>query len=219
MLSGTSGADLVPGLALDITCNDPLDNQPWDFDKADKRQRARDLFQAQKPLFLVGSVMCTAWSSWQQLNAAHDPERHQREIIRARVHLLFLIELYEEQIAGGRYFLHEHPAQAASWQERAMQDLLAMPGVGRADGDQCQYGAVVQTGEHAGSPVKKPTGFCSNSPYLLAALSRRCSGHGGACSRPMQGTHVQCEGKIARDAAIFPGRDRDLHIVHVGNIF
>ncbi len=204
MLAGMSAADLVPGLALDISCDDPLDGLPWDFSRSEKRDRARSLLRTQRPLFLVGSVMCTAWSSWQQLNAAHDPERHQQALVAARVHLQFLLELYQEQMEGGRYFLHEHPAHASSWTEQMVQDLLAIPGVERSDAEQCQYGASVLSGEHTGSPVKKPTGFCSNSPFLLAALSRRCTGHGGACSRPQGGTHILCEGKVAKDAAIYP---------------
>ncbi len=100
-------ADLVPGLALDITCEDPLDNQPWDFSRADKRERARQLLRDQRSLFLIlGSVMCQAWSSWQQLNSAHDLEGHRRKLVHARLHLQFVLELYHDQIAGGRYFLH-----------------------------------------------------------------------------------------------------------------
>ena len=33
-----------PGLALDFTVIDPLDGQPWDFDKPEKRARTLDLY-------------------------------------------------------------------------------------------------------------------------------------------------------------------------------
>ena len=43
MLSRMPGADLLPGFALDLTCIDPHDGEPWDFDRPEKRERARFL--------------------------------------------------------------------------------------------------------------------------------------------------------------------------------
>ncbi len=39
-----------------------------------------------------------------------------RAELRAIRHIDFVIELYYDQLAGGRYFLHEHPEHATSWQ-------------------------------------------------------------------------------------------------------
>ncbi len=69
VLSSMPGHLLTPGFALDLTCTDPIDGRPWDFDDPKKRARARELLRAQKPLFLIGSPMCKAWSTWQSLNA------------------------------------------------------------------------------------------------------------------------------------------------------
>ena len=52
-------------------------------------------------------------------------------------------------------------------------------------------------------PMKKPTGFMSNSPHLLDALHKRCFGRRGFSSRPSGGMHKNCLGKVARRAAIF----------------
>jgi hypothetical protein len=41
ILSSMPGHALAPGVALDLTCTDPFDGLPWDFDKPEKRQRAR----------------------------------------------------------------------------------------------------------------------------------------------------------------------------------
>ena len=60
--------DLVPGFALDLTTCDPDDGMPWDFDVKAKRDKARRLLQEQRPLFIIGSPDCTAFSSWQVLN-------------------------------------------------------------------------------------------------------------------------------------------------------
>lgn len=53
MLSSMPGHELVPGLALDVTCNDPDGGKPWDFDYPEKREKARRLLRQQKPLFLI----------------------------------------------------------------------------------------------------------------------------------------------------------------------
>ena len=37
-----------------------------------------------------------------------------RAKIRAILHIDFVIELYHDQLADGRYFLHEHPEHATS---------------------------------------------------------------------------------------------------------
>ena len=47
----------------------------------------------------------------------------------------------------------------------------------------------------------KPTGFMSNSWYILRELRRRCQGRDGRCSRSKGGNHVRCEGRVAREAA------------------
>ena len=45
----------APGLALDLTIPDPLDNLPLDFTLKSKRDRARQLMAEQEPILLIGS--------------------------------------------------------------------------------------------------------------------------------------------------------------------
>jgi len=198
--------NLAPGVALDLTTIDPTDGRPWDFDSAVKRQRARALFEEQQPTFLIGSPVCTAWSTWQALNAVRydNEDILKRERVRSMVHINFLIELYRRQMDGGRYFVHEHPAHATSWRIPGIQKLLEDPRVQRVQGDQCQYGAVAQSGPKANFLIMKPTGFMSNSPEVLKQLSLRCRRTDGKCTRSAGGEHVRCEGKIASDAARYP---------------
>ena len=205
LLSSMPNHFLAPGFALDLTCTDPADGLPWDFDNPVKRARARRLFRAQKPLVLIGSPMCTAWSTWQRLNnVKRDPAVVERELVRARVHLDFVVSLYREQVEAGRLFIHEHPQHAASWMEASVEKLMRIEGVGRSDADQCQYGQEAQSGQNRGSPVRKPTGFMSNGQHILHALSRRCSGSGGACSRSKGGRHCVASGRVAKEAAVYP---------------
>ncbi len=196
---------LAPGLALDITYVDPDDGQAWNFDKKEKRDKALRMIRRQKPLFLIGSPMCTAWCTWQKLNAAkRDPVTVRRELVRAKVHLDFVIMLYKEQVEGGRFFLHEHPRSASSWHEATVQEVMQLEGVELVTADQCQYGSEVQHGFRRGLPVRKPTGFMSNAPRLLKRLSKRCESEGGWCSRKRGGEHVIAAGRVARDAARYP---------------
>ena len=58
-----------------------------------------------------------------------------------------MVSFYEEQLAAGRYFLHERPMYATSWQLRSVAHLLVIPGVELAHGDQCQYGSVIRRGQ------------------------------------------------------------------------
>ena len=123
-------------------------------------------------MLLVGSPMCTAFSTWQRINnKIRDPYVVECERKRAVMHSEFCIELYREQLTHGRYFLHEHPAHATSWQELAMQALMKEPGVEAAVCDQCMYGCKAFNG----APVKKPTQFLTNAPELAKRLRVRCS--------------------------------------------
>ena len=117
------------------------------------------------------------------------------------MHLEFCMELYRIQPKNGRYFLHEHPAYATSWQTDMVQSLMQEEGILKSTCDQCVYGCESEDG----SPVKKPTSFMTNSSKLVRELSARCGGRGGHCSRLEGGQHRQCRGRTARMAAILVG--------------
>ena len=61
--------ELVPGFALDLSGEDEK-GHAWDFTRADMREKAKALVLREKPYVLIGSPPCTAFSSWQHLNAA-----------------------------------------------------------------------------------------------------------------------------------------------------
>ena len=70
----------------------------------------------------------------------------------------------------------------------------------RITGDQCQYGQE----SFKADPVKKPTGWLSNSPEILKKLERRCRGKRGECTRPRGGRPASASGRVAREAAVYP---------------
>ena len=151
-----------PGFALDLTVA-ITDGRLWDFEDVVMRDRARKRLLDERPMLLVGSPMCTAFSTWQRINnKIRDPVTVAGELRRAKQHLEFCVELYRIQVQGGRYFVHEHPAYASSWQTEIMESIMKDDGVTKATCDQCQYGGA----DESGNPVKKPTSFMTNAPEL-----------------------------------------------------
>ena len=66
-------------------------------DQAEARERARHKMRVEKPMLLIGSPMCRAYSAWQRINnLRRDPEEVKKELENARMHLEFCIELYRE---------------------------------------------------------------------------------------------------------------------------
>ena len=65
--------------------------------------------------------------------------------------------------------------------------------------DQCIFGQATESGD----PVKKPTGFLTNSTEIAVTLAKRCEGRDGRCGRPAGGYHAPCIGKVAQRAAIY----------------
>jgi hypothetical protein len=122
---------LLPGFALDLTVVDPDDGMPWDFSQSGKRQKARELRRKQRPYMLIGSPECKEFSSLQALNEAKspDPAAYDRAKRRAKKHIEFMVEMYEEQVAEGHYFLHGHPRLVASRQMYVMQSPMSHPEV------------------------------------------------------------------------------------------
>jgi hypothetical protein len=131
---------LIPGFALDLTTAD-TDGALWDFDSKVMRERAMRKVKEERPQLLIGSPMCTAFSTWQRINnLIRSPVTVAAEKKRAVEHLEFCVELYREQMRHWRYVLHEHPAYASSWQEDVIKKLLEEKGVECAVCDQCRYG-------------------------------------------------------------------------------
>ena len=113
------------GWSLDLTtCDDQ--GRPWDFDDMGCRQRAKELIRKTKPLLLIGSPMCSWFSSLMQWNFSKMPAKKVEENLRrALSHLSFVFELYGLQAGEGRYVAHEHPAAAISWKAECVVKLAA----------------------------------------------------------------------------------------------
>ena len=116
------------------------------------------------------------------------------------LHLCFCCELYLLQIKSGRYFLHEHPDGATSWDVKCMQNLLNHPAAIRVRGDMCPHG--MQSKDHEGTGhVLKPTGWATNSPFIAEKVSERCSNFYG---KQKWHRHVHLVGGKAVACQVYP---------------
>ena len=76
---------IAPGLALDLTVPDE-NGEPWDFSRPSMRAKAEKMLDEQKPTLLIGTPMCTAFSTWQYINdKKRDPKIVESEKKSGRV--------------------------------------------------------------------------------------------------------------------------------------
>ena len=148
---------MATGLSLDLTTG-------WNFDKQEDKDLAEKYIREQKPLFVIGSPMCTMFSQLQALNKKWNEKRaeeYEARLRKAEAHMRFAVKMYRIQMEGGRYFVHEHPAGATSWRLPIIRKLWAEDGVRAVVADQCEFGLVGKD-EWGTAPAKKPTRFLTN---------------------------------------------------------
>ena len=143
----------------------------WDFNNPDQRKRALKLIRDTEPVLVVGSPMCALFSPLQGLNWHKDPVRFRKAYKQAVDHLLFCLEIYKLQVEGGRYFLHEHPARATSWQVPEMVKFIAENDLHLVNSVMCAFGMKIED-QH----VLKPTKWLTNCDAIAMALSVGCDG-------------------------------------------
>ena len=163
---------LVGGNSLDLrTC--------WDLSNSAQQARALQLIKDSSPKVVVGSPPGTKFSIIQNLNRhlhQDDPEWNARfndEVKKATDHLRFSAKVYKLQISRGRYFVHEHPQSATSWEVDSIRDLVDHEDAIKIVADQCMFG-LTTTIDGQVIPAKKPTGFLTNSWKVAERLSKRC---------------------------------------------
>ena len=196
-----SGTQLIPGWSLDLTRFDPKTGKVWDLSDKKVQSRVVKMVMEGRPLFLIGSPPCTAMSQMQNINKERrDPETVKKEIRAAEEHVRFCVTLYKLQVKNRRYFVHEHPAGASSWQMKEMIELVMMTGVDVTTFDMCCFGMVAtQDGEEG--PVRKRTKLASNSKEIHKRVNRKCPNDTGEGERHV---HVVLEGGRTKNAQVYP---------------
>ena len=95
--------------------------------------------------------MCTNFSilmnaNWKRMH----PEEAKRRWENAVMHISFCCEVYDMQMRAGRYFIHEHPLSASSWQLPAIRSLMDNENVVKTCVHMCAY---VQAHAYRSCPI------------------------------------------------------------------
>ena len=105
-----------PGASLQITTQDE-DGRKWDFSELEMRNRAVRKILNEKPLVLVTSPVCADWISETDASCVkRGIEEKRRRVDQSAMHLNFVCNLHMLQHRAGRYFMHEQPRSATSWE-------------------------------------------------------------------------------------------------------
>ena len=160
--------DLRPGIAMDLRTG-------WDFTRSEDRERAKAEVTEGKPAFLVCSSVCSPFSQLQTLND-RTTEKYKAKLKEARMFLDFTMELCGIQAQAGRFFIHEHPWGALSWNEASIQKIRSMAGVSVVKGHQCGFGQTAKRRDGSVGPVLKPTGWMTNSREVCKRVGVLCVG-------------------------------------------
>ena len=87
------------------------------FSCEEDRRQCKAMIEENRPLLLIGSPMCKMHSNLMRLHRRHySKEVWDGMMAEARQHLEFVTDLYMLQSRNHRYWLHEHPDKASSWE-------------------------------------------------------------------------------------------------------
>ena len=149
--------ELNPGLIIDMSVDPEKDMRVDTY-----RVQARHDIGTEDPLKVIAAPPCTVFSSMQNINQKHHgtPE-WEKKCEDALALLQFSVDVYWDQISRGKFFLHEHPATASSWDLPVIRELAEHPGVNIVTGDMCRWGMhLLEERDNQGTDqavlVKKP---------------------------------------------------------------
>ena len=131
-----------------------------------------ELVETRRPYLTVYEIECRLWGPLTNLNFYYRPEVLEA-LRKAERSAVLSMSRHCERIHGeGRIFLIENPAHSQLWNEKCMQHLMSLHGVGDVVCDMCRFNL---RGRHGGL-MRKPTRWLSNCSEILEELNKRCSG-------------------------------------------
>jgi len=194
---------LRPGFAIDLS-EKKADGEFWNLNKPADVEELHNLLEKDEPLLLTGSPPCNLFSrlqyiSWYKL----PPEVREKRMKEALHHLHTACDAYEVQLNAGRYFLHEAPWSASSWNDERVERIASRDDVYTVRGPMCKWGmqATDRRGLQGNGYVRKETGWMTNHPGLAELLQTECTNETGGA--PWH-RHIHLIGGIARQAAQYP---------------
>ena len=180
--------NLMAGASIDLT-------NGWDFNLKTHRDAAERYVREFKPKLIIGSPECRMFSALQNLRKWG--KKAEAELEAAKEHIRFVVKLYRIQVESGRWFLHEHPAGATSWQMAEVVKLSKEAGVVINVADQCMYGFKTprEGNQKEQQDARKRIKFMTNSFWLGLELKTKCDG---------SHRHQHLMGGRAKAAAVYP---------------
>ena len=156
---------LQAGEAMDLVTG-------WDFSRKADRDRAVKYVETSRPLLVIGSPISTMFSQLQRLSSW--TAQKQRRWEEHKMHMEFVARIYKMRAEAGRLFLHEHPAQATSWELPVMKTLRGRAGVHVVKGDQCMFG-LTSAGERGkrSQATRRSSKFMTNSYHIANELDKQ----------------------------------------------
>ena len=195
----TGDLRLRQGFAIGLRENKPYgphEGECWDFGKNSDVKELFEMIAFERPMIVTGSPPCGAFSKFQ--NASWYPEWEKWQATKL---LHVAMDVYEEQIRAGRYFLHEHPLEASSWSDPRVISLQKRKGVFTASSPVCFFQAKIETKDGSRNVnrfVYKRTKWMTNSKALAEALEKRCSNSESPFHR-----HIVLNGGLAKMATTY----------------
>ena len=195
---------LAPGFAVDLATKKPIvgkEDEYWDLNRSEDRLELDWLIDKEDPVLLTGSPRCDPFSLLQNLSKEYqdNPVRKLRRE-EGEQHLRQCVELYIGQMLRGRYFLHEHPAGADSWDVQEMVDLQRMDGVYTVSGPMCFWNMRLKTPKLGAGKVYKNTKWVTNSREIAEVLDQYCMNR---CGGPIH-RHIPLVGGMAHLCEAYP---------------
>ena len=180
---------LSPGMALDIRTG-------WNLDDPRKLKQLWEYLRTERPMLIIGSPECKAFSSLQSLN--RDSPNFKRTLQAGIRHMRIMMQIYQWQAAQGRWFLHENPFHNWSCSLKEVQELVNSPEVLLVKTGQYMFGQSTVDGDGKVVVVRKRAGFLTNCREIRDELSVVCDkshSHGSLLG----------QGRAGR-AAVYPPR-------------
>lgn len=180
------------------TCSQPLDLiDGYDLLTKEGEELLFRVLREHKPFLLMIAFDCRIWSLMTNMSPWLDWDQIRSTVGRKTLRLIARACKFQHD--AGRYFLVENPAGSLAWiWEGLLAELLERCQAKFVIGHQCRYGLVDSVSK---KPIRKATGWLSDSEPILNALGKRCQ-----C---VLGDHQRIEGgnefgKRSSQAAHYP---------------
>ena len=147
---------------------------------------------------LWGSIPCTPWTRWQDMNVHRHGKPFEVKLQKQRAENLLMVRNFREvalvvhQIQG--IIAYEWPAHCKGWENPTVSGMIQDLQLQEARFDGCQLGLVSKDGV----PILKPWKVFSNSPRLTQELCRY------RCRREHK--HQEAEGQHTERTGFYPAK-------------